>query len=88
MAEIGGPPSPYDSSIYYYNSYEENITNNNGKVWTVVKNILIQTTVIEPYRYIIDVLTGNYISVLLSGLQMITDVALSSANVNNGGKTR
>lgn len=62
-AAIGGPPSPYDSSIYYYNSYEEEDNTNNGKVWTVVKNILIQTTVIEPYRYIIDVLTGNYTSV-------------------------
>jgi hypothetical protein len=57
MAAIGGPPSSY-----FYNSYEVDIEHN-GKVRTIVENILIQITVADPYLYIINVLTGDYISV-------------------------
>lgn len=57
MAAIGGL-----TSSYFYNSYEEDITHN-GKVMTIVENILIQTTVVDAYLYIINVLTGDYITI-------------------------
>jgi hypothetical protein len=58
---IGGPLLP-PSHTYFYNSYEEDIRHN-GKDRTIVDNILIQTTVKDPYVYIINVLTGDYTTI-------------------------
>ena len=58
---IGGPLLP-PSHTYFYNSYEVDIEHN-GKVRTIVENILIQTTVKDPYVYIINVLTGDYTTI-------------------------
>ena len=61
---IDGPPSPYDSSIYYYHSYEKEPKNDRGVVIsTEIDNILIQTTTDGTTLYIIDVLAGNYIGI-------------------------